>query len=254
MSDKIDLQISGSSAMPGGEYGQVRISGSGRVQGSLRCDSLGCSGAARVQGDVACEGEARCSGAVKVEGALGCGSLHSSGSTHCLRLDCVGEAHTSGSMVVEQQLEAGLLHSSGALRTGSIRCGELRSTGALEAAEVEAESADISGAARIPGLLNAETVSIRSGGAVDIGSIGGSSIRIVPGESRGWGLLRRAAPGRARVGTIEGDDIILENVEARVVRGRRVTIGAACRIGQLEYSESCQMAPDAQVDQQQRSE
>ena len=62
MNDIMDMKISGSSAMPGGEYRLVSISGSGKVQGSLRCESLRCSGSARVQGDVDCAGEIRCSG------------------------------------------------------------------------------------------------------------------------------------------------------------------------------------------------
>ena len=56
MNDIMDMKISGSSAMPGGEYRTVSISGSGKVQGSLRCESLRCSGSARVQGDVDCAG------------------------------------------------------------------------------------------------------------------------------------------------------------------------------------------------------
>ena len=47
MSDKMDMRISGSSTMPGGEYGKVSISGSGKVQGNLKCESLSCSGAGR---------------------------------------------------------------------------------------------------------------------------------------------------------------------------------------------------------------
>lgn len=244
MSDKIDLRISGSSTMPGGEYGQVRISGAGRVQGALRCDSLGCSGAAKVLGDVDCAGEARCSGAVNVEGALGCGSLHCDGSTHCLRLDCAGEVHASGSLVVEEALGAGQLDSSGSLQAGSIRCGELQSSGRLKVGgDVEAEQACLSGLVQIPGLLNAEAVDIRTDGSAEIGSIGGSSIRILPGEGHGWGIFRRSTPACAQIGTIEGDDIELDYVEAQVVRGRRVRIGAHCRIGRVEYSEHLDTQP-----------
>ena len=52
MSDKMDMRISGSSTMPGGEYGKVSISGSGKVQGNLKCESLSCSGAGKVKGDM----------------------------------------------------------------------------------------------------------------------------------------------------------------------------------------------------------
>ena len=52
MSDHIDMKISGSSTMPGGEYGKVSISGAGKIQGNLKCDSLSCSGSGKVEGDV----------------------------------------------------------------------------------------------------------------------------------------------------------------------------------------------------------
>ena len=57
MNEHIDMKISGSSTMPGGEYGSVSISGAGKVNGSLKCEELHCSGAAKVQGDVDCAGE-----------------------------------------------------------------------------------------------------------------------------------------------------------------------------------------------------
>ena len=52
MNEHIDKIISGSSTMPGGEYGRDSISGAGKVQGSLKCEELHCSGAAKVHGDV----------------------------------------------------------------------------------------------------------------------------------------------------------------------------------------------------------
>ena len=65
MNEHIDMKISGSSTMPGGEYGRVSISGAGKVQGSLKCEEQHCSGAAKVQGDVDCAGELHTSGAGK---------------------------------------------------------------------------------------------------------------------------------------------------------------------------------------------
>ena len=80
MNEHIDMKISGSSSMPGGEYRRVSISGAGRVNGSLKCEELHCSGASNVQGDVDCAGELCTSGAGKVAGSVRCGSLTSSGS------------------------------------------------------------------------------------------------------------------------------------------------------------------------------
>ena len=79
MNEHIDMKISGSSTMPGGEYGSVSISGAGKVNGSLKCEELHCSGAAKVQGDVDCAGELHTSGAGKIAGSVRCGSLSASG-------------------------------------------------------------------------------------------------------------------------------------------------------------------------------
>ena len=80
MNEHIDMKISGSSSMPGGEYRRVSISGAGKVQGSLKCEELHCSGASNVQGDVDCAGELCTSGAGKMAGSVRCGSLTASGT------------------------------------------------------------------------------------------------------------------------------------------------------------------------------
>lgn len=207
MNDIMDMKISGSSAMPGGEYRLVSISGSGKVQGSLRCESLRCSGSARVQGDVDCAGEIRCSGSSRVTGDIACQELGCSGSTRC-----------------EGSLRAnGRVHSSGALKVDG---------------SLEAESVHLTGSAVIQGLLNAETVEISASRGIRIGSIGGSSIRIYkPTQVSLLGLFHSGI-SCAQVGDIEGDDVDLEYTQADVVRGRRVRIGEGCSIGRVEYSES----------------
>ena len=47
---KQNLNCSGSTRVDGGEYGEVRVSASLRVDGDLRCDALQCSGSAKSEG------------------------------------------------------------------------------------------------------------------------------------------------------------------------------------------------------------
>lgn len=240
MNDIMDMKISGSSAMPGGEYRTVSISGSGKVQGSLRCESLRCSGSARVQGDVDCAGEIRCSGSSRVTGDIDCQELGCSGSTRCEgSLRANGRVHSSGALKVDGSLEGGEVDVSGGLEAGEIHCGRLHcSGGARVSGGVEAESAHLTGSAVIQGLLNAETVEISASRGIRIGSIGGSSIRIYkPTQVSLLGLFHGSV-SCAQVGDIEGDDVDLEYTQADVVRGRRVRIGEGCSIGRVEYSES----------------
>ena len=106
MNEHIDMKISGSSTMPGGEYGSVSISGAGKVNGSLKCEELHCSGAAKVQGDVDCAGELHTSGAGKIAGSVRCGSLSASGDFSAQSVQVEGLASVSGSLRTEQALTA----------------------------------------------------------------------------------------------------------------------------------------------------
>ena len=108
MNEHIDMKISGASSMPGGEYGRVSISGAGKVQGSLKCEELHCSGAAKVHGDVDCAGELRTNGAGKVDGSARCGSLSASGAFSAQTVQVEGLASVSGSLRTEQALS--LIH------------------------------------------------------------------------------------------------------------------------------------------------
>ena len=232
MNEHIDMKISGSSTMPGGEYGRVSISGAGKVQGSLKCEELHCSGAAKVHGDVDCAGELRTNGAGKVDGSARCGSLSASGAFSAQTVQVEGLASVSGSLRTEQAFTADELRASGSLEAGSRVSGD-----------VEAETAVLSGAVEIGGLLNAETVEISANRAVHISAIGGGTIRVLQKDTATVLGIFHTSPGCARIGSIEGDNIELENVEAEIVRGKYVRIGHGCRIGTVEFGENLEAEP-----------
>lgn len=244
MNEHIDMKISGSSTMPGGEYGRVSISGAGKVQGSLKCEEMHCSGASNVQGDVDCAGELCTSGAGKVAGSVRCGSLTASGTFSAQTVQVEGLASVSGSLRTEQALTADELRASGSLEAGSVHCRALRSSGSCRVnGDVEAETAVLSGAVQIGGLLNAETVEISVNPAVHISAIGGGTIRVLQKDTTTFLGIFRTSPGCARIGSIEGDNIELENVEAEIVRGKYVRIGHGCRIGTVEYGKDLEAEP-----------
>ena len=242
---KMDMKISGSSTMPGGEYGSVSISGAGKVQGDLRCERMSCSGASHVDGSVECSGKVSVSGATKILGSLTCGeALHCSGALRCSGDVDTPELRCSGSTAIDGRLTGGKMSTSGELRARAVHGTELSASGSCRIEEgVEADLIRMSGLYNIGGLLNAETVELTAAAGCSVGDIGGSKITVrreVPG------LLRRLFSGTAahstKVHTIEGDDITLEYVTADVVRGRRVQIGEGCRIGRVEYAETLEAA------------
>ena len=199
MNEHIDMKISGASSMPGGEYGRVSISGAGKVQGSLKCEEMHCSGASNVQGDVDCAGELCTSGAGKVAGSVRCGSLTASGTFSAQTVQVEGLASVSGSLRTEQALTADELRASGSLEAGSVHCRALRSSGSCRiSGDIEAETAVLSGAVQIGGLLNAETVEISVNPAVHISAIGGGTIRVLQKDTATvLGIFRTSPAVRA---------------------------------------------------------
>lgn len=82
--DKIDIKISGSGAVPSGEYGKMRFSGSVRL-GDVKCISYSSCGSAKGEG-VFCEEGFKASGSVKLTGNVKAQDLKASGSFACKEL------------------------------------------------------------------------------------------------------------------------------------------------------------------------
>ncbi len=230
---KRNASISGSGLIAGGEYGSVRISGSGRADGDIKAESMHVSGGAHLQGVDA--GELHVSGSCKIEGNIAC-----------------GDAHISGSCKVDGDADVQKLQTSGSFNvSGELRGSEGRVSGSVTVERgVEFEEMRISGGAHINGLLNAERLFISIGGNSEIGAIGGSDIEIKRGEIRSG--LMSALFGNRRYGTvkcalIEGTNVALENTVCEVVRGKNVVIGYGCEIDKVEYTDTLEVSDDAEV-------
>lgn len=78
-----NVTISGSGDVTGNiECSDFSISGSGRVSGSIKAKNIHISGSAKMENGVECEDELKVSGSAKFGGDVKCGSLHVSGSSH----------------------------------------------------------------------------------------------------------------------------------------------------------------------------
>ncbi len=250
----MDMKVSGSGSIPGGEYENVRISGSGKCHGDIKCVSFHASGSSRCTGNVECTEGFHISGSGHVEGDVEAGSFHCSGSAHIDgSAEAVTEFKASGSCHVGKScISHGKLHASGSLSVDG---------------EIEAESVRISGVLHCKGLLNAEEIEMKLGrrNSSRVGAIGGSRIVVEYGLEGGGGFylfgLRfgRAAEGGKHVilrvdESIEGDDMTLEGVEAPLVVGTNVRIGDGCRIGTVRYSGVLEVSENATVENREKVE
>lgn len=229
-----DISISGSGKVPGGEYRNVRISGSGNFTGDIRAESVRVSGSAHMLGVM-------------------CDALHASGSAHIDGPLTCGEAHISGSLHMAEgaQIENGAVSGS-CHANKSLKCGSLRVSGSLHAdKDIEAETIKISGAVKIGGLMNAEEIEIILNGTSRIAEIGGSSIAVSLGNSSARpGFIRlfgKRSVGSLEAGSIEGTSIFLENTSANTVCGKNIVIGNGCKIGRVEYEDTLEVSENAEV-------
>ncbi len=239
----MDMKVSGSSHIGPGEYEHIRISGSGKLEGPIRCKTLHCGGSVHGAGDLeVCED-------ISIAG-----SAHMDGHVHARDLSISGSGTVGGHCIVRHEIKI-----SGSFRCdGDLKADQLRLGGTVRAANMEAEEARVAGAITCPGLLNAEIVEIKIDNADShIGSIGGTVIcigRKVHNATEKHLFFRRSGRhGQAQItDAIEGEEITLDHVTAPTVIGRTVRIGPGCRIGEVQYSESLDIAPDATVESQTR--
>ena len=234
--ERKSVSIAGAGKIEGGIYERVKISGSGKVAGDVEAEEFKGAGAVTVEGALKAR-KFEVSGAFKAEGALD-----------------VEEGEAAGSFKVEGPVSARELRISGAAKCGPIRGGYIRINGALKAkGDIEADTLRLSGAFKVEGLLSADRVEIVLEDHSKARELGGEKIQVRRGTAFG-GLLSTLGRlfgthgrGVLEVETVEGDELDLEWVRAEVVRGRVVKLGPGCRVGRVEYQESLEASPEAEV-------
>ncbi|MBU3142734.1 polymer-forming cytoskeletal protein [Clostridium sp. CF012] len=236
-----DIKISGSGSAGGGKYNEVSISGSGKINGDIECVDFKTSGSSKVIGDlkastIKISGSTRIEGNVEVEEMKVSGSAHVTGQIKCQSIKINGSTHVGGNLCAEEVTIAGCAHIE---------------------KNCEAECFKASGSFKIQGLLNAGEVNIRIGGNCNVQEIGGEhiEIRVSPLDNS---FIRKVidkmfnSKGMLTTALIEGDEIYLQNTNAKIVRGNTITIGEGCNIGLVEYSGEIIISSDSIVGEQKK--
>ncbi|MEN1989147.1 hypothetical protein [Paenibacillus hubeiensis] len=219
-----DISITGESSWAGGEYRKVKVVGDSTFNGATRCRQFKCTGTSVVKGSLdATE--------IKVTGTLALVAAEDGG-----RAQAPGNETTASGRESQYDLKAEEVKVLGELHVaGNCQAERIRLTGRIE----------------VGGMLSAEQLSIQLKGSSRVHEIGGSRIEIGRGRGRLiQGLLGQHAVATLKADAIEGDVIELEDAEVDVVRGHRIVIGPGCRIGLVEYTESLQVNPQAEVREQ----
>jgi len=237
--------ISGAGNIGGGDYERVSISGAGKVTGDITADEIKISGSGKIQG-LARAVRVTTSGAAVFEAGIIADELRISGSTRSHGVAEVKELKCSGVFKTDGSLTSEYVKVSGSLAVGG---------------DVSSEIFKTTGAFRIGGLLSADHIEINLAGRCEAREIGGERIEVRRG---GWHQRGLILDGLIRIFTgsstsllqcqvIEGDAVHLEDTEADVVRGKRIVIGPGCDIKTVEYSEELSVDEDAKVGKERKT-
>jgi cytoskeletal protein CcmA (bactofilin family) len=236
-----DLNIMGTSTVAGGRYRKVNVMGELRVEGEIRCLSFNCMGDAVVEASFQSQ-KTSVMGDMEFRGTVDAGLLNVMGDATCLaglrarKANCMGEIEVVGTFNADE------VRLMGELKVGG---------------DCNADRFVSQGAFRIGGLLSVDELEVVVWGPSRVAEIGGCRISVrrrrgILGVLWVWdtvlsalGLHERS--GRLEADTVEGDDIRLEDTTAKVVRGRKVSIGPGCRIGRVEHGGEFSRRGDAEI-------
>lgn len=201
-----------------------------------RKSDLKISGSSTTQGGIF--NNVKISGSATINGHIECVDMSTSGSSKVMGNISSDEISTSGTCKV-----SGNVHSENIVVSGLISIG----------GDCESERFETSGGFRIGGLLNAGTVKVRIGGKSNVREIGGEKIEVQRYKYRGFMAIEKIIKnlfnieGKLNCEIIEGDEIFLEDTNARIVRGNNITIGSGCEIDTVEYTGTLNTVEDAIV-------
>lgn len=251
---KADITIMGNGFISEGEYGIVKIMGMTQSEGNIKAETVKDMGDAHFNGDTEFEilkvmGTMEQTGNLVSQDTKVLGKLEVAGSSEIKELVINGEMVLNGDLKCNNVTINGKLTIRGDLYAKNIKVyGELKSE-----KNIESEEAVIEGRIQCKGLLNAENINITSRANCFCKEIGATKVRIKkPRYNLLSSLFTSMSYGKFESELIEADEIELEGVNAKEVKGHNIQLIDECKINHVEYSgtllmsESCEVASQTQ--------
>lgn len=233
----MNIKIFGSGMIESGEYDDIIVYGSSKINGSVRCLNMNISGSVHCGGSIESLKKIDIAGSATFEETVIANDLEISGSVS-LKKNC--------------QIKNTLCTSGSMRSNGNIKAQEMKTSGVtIIDGGIESEKIDISGVFQCQGLVNAEQVKIEVKEGLCVNEIGGGTIHITSEEEKlkfTSKLYTKSQKRANTVNSIEGDTIVIEGVQVHKIVGRIVSIGRNCQVGIVQYSEEIEIDDSAVVD------
>lgn len=230
------IKIEGMGRCSGGEYNEIHISGTGTFDGNVVCNAVWVSGLGTVNGNMKSK-TMKVSGTAKVNGITDAEMIEVSGNFRSKSTLQANKLSIKGVVKAEEDLKVQEISLNGMLTVAN---------------QLDCETIEASGIITCNGLVNCERMKLNLAGTSTINEIGGSVVIVEDGKVGVGNLINKIIPKKYKlnklvVNTIEGDEITLESVEAKMVRGRNIKIGPNCKIETVEYSNQVDVDTDSEV-------
>lgn len=249
---KTDIKIMGDGFISEGEYGTIKVMGRAQSEGNVKAEIIKDMGDARFNGQTEF-GTLKVMGTMKQTGDLVSqytkvlGNLEVTGSSEIEELVINGEMVLNGDLKCNNVTVNGRLTVKGNLYAKDIKIyGEMKTEG-----NIESEEAAIEGMIQCKGLFNAENISISPRANCFCKEIGASRVSIrKPKYNLLASLFISGGYGKVESELIEADEIELECVNAKEVKGHNIQLIDDCKINHVEYSGTFTMSESCEVERQ----
>lgn len=157
------------------------------------------------------------------------------------RLDVQGSCRVDGLCCTQH------LRTNGHARFQTVCAAAIEATGSFMAELVESGAFRLKGKLHLTGKLAAQEIHILQQVSASVKSAYASGSLIIHND-RG-AILHWLLPGRrtGRYGSIKAPTVDINHIEASLVVGQVVRIGAHCKVNQVMYTRSLDITPGAQV-------
>jgi len=230
-----NLTVFADATIQGGTYDNIKVFGSANVLGDVTAKSM------------------KVFGAVEYKGKCHIDVLKLYGACEFEEYVEVKDLNIKGACEFNNDVKVDYLKIYGAVEFNKnvFRCKEVKIYGEATVSCLEADDIYINGHVTCTDQLNGEKIEITTHRGSKIKEMVGTNIIVKP-EGRGFfhpfkkvviinGKNPIQTGKQVEIETIEGDDIYLENVIAKAVRGNKITIGHNCEIDLVEYHENCEI-------------
>lgn len=228
-----NMNINGTGTIIDGDYNKISISGMGKLNGKVTANKINISGTGSGDGKIK-SNEVIVNGHFKYRG----------------NLEVLDKFVVNGHSRVCEDLKGNKVNISGNLSVSqNINFEEMNISGRLSCkGDCEGTEFNCEGEAKIEGLLTADNIFIRVFRGSNIKEIGGENITI-KGEEKivSLPLVGRFFNNKIVVECIEGDNIYLEETEAKKVNGKNIIIGKGCKIDEVNYSGKLEVKDGGKV-------